>query len=1039
MSSRPAPSQEVFESQEAAFIKHYDWLIRWALQFTNNDRARAEDLVQEVFAQFAFAHTDLSAVQNVPAYLYATLRNTHVSAVRLAGRSHSQPLSIVEYSIADAALGASDPHSLYQTQDELRRVCQYACVRKQSSRAGSVLILRYFYGYHLSEVAAMLGGTSAAVRQSLTFARNEARLFLQDPGALKFIDKIQTSAPGRHSTSVCAASDLLADLRVAIFRSCQGQCVTNESLRDLYIKGRIAGVDNLTLAHIVSCPQCLDGANRTLGIPLLIERHPADALGPNNNWRGGSGGGTAGPGKAFHWSRRKKTTEEEVSNSFLLRCRRRARELFEHYPAELRVSVNGHVLGSQSVNSDISQLRLDITISEPLSFIEVMSEENARLLVMTVEPPPDGEPMQVRRVGLSEGRHLEVTLRHGHPWPMLEVVYYDPGFTAPTHISTVDVDKLWELNAAPVRPLVHEVVSQSGQVQSNVIVPGETRQAAFFDSLRGLRLFSRPFWYRPGFITAVISLLLVAVILLARMNVAPSISAANLLEKASSAESAIASNSELAIHRVIDLEERRQTAPNVIAKSRIEVWRDGKRDLTARRVYNEKGTLIAAEFSRNHSTGSGSGSRMVYRSDKGPQFESSIRNSREAIDTLELWKLDLSATDFAEIIAHADAARVSEDANVYVISYGSTQAAGSSLVQAALTLRKSDLHALEQTLRVQRAGETFDYRFVEASFDRPPLRDLAPATFELDGGLSRSIVDPVVTPRPQGPTSKFSSITPSLIVASPALEMDLVHLLDPFRLRFGDQLNLVRASDGALEVNGVVDTEDTRKGILRALSAFINHPAVRVRISTAAEVLARRQQQPPDRTVQREFAGSDEAIPVYHDLRTYFSGRQGRGLATESGVDQVVRDFAERVISHSRRAVSHALELKQLGSRFSPAQVDALHPSTRTRWLVMVRGHAEALRREIAFLRGELQPIFFRERGGIETETVELSDSADLAFAIDRLHKVVLANDEIIRSGFAASSDAVASPAVKSARFRASLASSERLAARIQEFAGKDY
>jgi RNA polymerase sigma factor (sigma-70 family) len=1038
MSSRPAPSQEVFESQEAAFIKHYDWLIRWALQFTHNDRARAEDLVQEVFAQFAFAQTDLSAVQNVPAYLYTTLRNTHVSAVRLAGRSHSQSPSIVEFSIADAALGASDPHSLYQTQDQLRRVCQYACIRKQSSRAGSALILRYFYGYHISEAAAVLGGTSEAVRQSLTFARNEARLFLEDPGALKLIDKTQAGAPESHSGSVCAADELLAGLRRTIFRSCQGECVTCESLRDLYIKGHIAGVDNPTLAHIVSCSQCLDGVNRILGLPLLIERHPADALGPNNNWRGGSGGGTAGTGKTLHWPRRKKRTEEEVSDSFLLRCRRRARELFEHYPAELRVSVNGHVLGSHSVNSETSQLRLDITISEPLSFIEVMSEENARLLVMTVEPPPDGEPMQMRRVGLSEGRHLEVTLRHGHPWPMLEVVYHDPSFTAPTPISSVDVDKLWEPRAAPVRPVVHEVVSRSGQVRSNVAVPDGTRQAVLLDSLRGLRLFSRPFWYRPSFITAVVSLLLVGVILLARMNVAPSITAANLLEKASGAESAMAVNSELAIHRVIDLEERRRTAPNVITKSRIEVWRDGKRNLTVRRVYNENGTLIAAEFSRNHSTGSGSSSRMVYRSDRGPQFESSDRDSREAIDNLELWKLELSATDFAEIIAQADTARVSEDADVYVISYGGTEAAGGSIVQATLTLRKSDLHAVGQTLRLHRGDETFDYRFAEVSFERPPLRDIAPGTFELDRELSRSIVDEVVTPKPEGGTSKPSpSITPSSIVASPALEMELVYLLDRFRLRFGDQVNLVRASDGALEVNGVVDTDDTRKEILRALSAVINHPAVRVRISTAAEVLARRQQQPPDRTVQREFAGSDEAIPVYQDLRGYFSRGQVRGGVAQSGVDQAVRDFAERVISQSRRAVSHALELKQLSSRFSPAQLDTLHPSTRTRWLTLVRGHAEALRQEIAFLRGELQPIFFR--GGIETETVELSDNADLTSAIDRVYKLVLANDELIRSGFAASSDAATSPAVKSPGFQVSLARSEKFAARIQEFAGRNY
>src|SRR5215216_4198695 len=162
MSSKPAPSPEILRSQEGAFIEHYSWLIRWALQLTKNDRARAEDLVQEVFAQLAFRQTNLSCVNNIPAYLYTALRNIHASEMRLAGRSHRQLPSIVEYNLATTALSACNPHVLYQTQDQLRRICYYACVRKDSSRAGSVMILRFFLGYHLSEVALVLGGSYQA-------------------------------------------------------------------------------------------------------------------------------------------------------------------------------------------------------------------------------------------------------------------------------------------------------------------------------------------------------------------------------------------------------------------------------------------------------------------------------------------------------------------------------------------------------------------------------------------------------------------------------------------------------------------------------------------------------------------------------------------------------------------------------------------------------------------------------------------------------------------------------------------------------------
>jgi RNA polymerase sigma factor (sigma-70 family) len=1029
MSSKPAPSPEILRSQEEAFIQHYKWLIRWALQFTNNDRARAEDLVQEVFAQFAFAHTDLSAVQNIPAYLYTSLRNMHVSEVRMAGRSHVQSLSIVEYSIADAAMGASDPHALYQTQDELRRVCQYACVRKQSSRAGSVLILRFFHGYHLSEVAEVLGGTCQAVRQCLRFARNEARLFLDDPSALKFISRAQAVNIASSGT-VRAAEQLMADLRLAIFRSSQGECLATESLRAFYQKDLILTADTLTLAHVVSCPRCLDGANRELGLPLLAERHPADALGPNNSSRGGPGtfGGTGGAGNDVRSRRRVRNSEGEISSTFLLRCRRRAMELFEHHPRELCVSVNGHLLGSQSVNSEISRLRLDVTIPESLSFIEVMSEENARLLVMTIDAPPDGEPTQARHVALSEGRHIEVTLRYGHPWPMLEVVYEDPNFTAESQLSLSNEER--------ISPLKRKYVSRKRR-----------EVAELFNFSRGLSLIRRPVWSRPSFITAIVSMFLIGALLFVRLNITPTVTAASLIERASAAEEMLTRGTDQATHRVINLEERAHAGGVLIARSRIEIWRDTGKDLSVRRVYDEKDHLIAGEWARSHAETAGIASRTIYRRGEAPRSEPPVRNSLAAIRNLELWQLEPSAKDCAEMIGRADTASVSEDPLVYIVSYAGQQTAGDNTVlRATLTLRKSDLHPVEQTLIVQRGTETREYRFVEARFERPPIRSVAPAVFELDPEL--------ISEKPKGEGARMkregdslppsSYIHHSTVTATPELEVEVAFLLDQFRARFGDQVNLTRTQNGVLGVKGIVDTEETRDEILHALASVINNPAVRVQISTATEALARQQDRQSDRVIVREFAGSDDAIPLYPELRRYFflqrdsqSQEKTVGLSPEDDrTDQAVRAFAARVVGRSRRTLSHAIELKQLANRFTASQLDVLSPEARAKWFGMVREHAEALRSETLLLSQELQPIFFPgETRGAEPGGFEISPDADLALAIEHLYKLAAANDEIIRSGFSASSDASATTLVKAPRFRASLATAVRLAGKIRQAA----
>jgi hypothetical protein len=269
--------------------------------------------------------------------------------------------------------------------------------------------------------------------------------------------------------------------------------------------------------------------------------------------------------------------------------------------------------------------------------------------------------------------------------------------------------------------------------------------------------------------------------------------------------------------------------------------------------------------------------------------------------------------------------------------------------------------------------------------------------------------------------------------------------LDPFRSRVGDQLSLTKSPGGVLEVQGVAENEEARSEILRALSPVLHNPAVRVEIATANEALARQERHRPNRVILREFSESDNGIPAFADLHRYFS-RPGNlrgasltddGLSTDDAVDQAVRVFAARVVGHSRRALSHAVELKQLSGRFSTTEVAAISPSARIRWFTLIRNHAEALRRETSLLSGELQPIFFAGQS-LPAGEAGIDREADLAAAIARLHKLVLANDEVIRSGFAASSGASTGQAVKTPRFWASLAATEKLAESVLRLAAKE-
>jgi hypothetical protein len=128
--------------------------------------------------------------------------------------------------------------------------------------------------------------------------------------------------------------DLLAELRVAIFRTHRGECPSDRRLRELYVSAEAnQSVTRELLSHIVSCARRLDRVNCLLGLPLLAERYPTDTLGPDRGSKGGpgaSGGAPAG------------------GRQLMRHGMRRFQETFEHRPKELRIAVNAfHVIGNR--------------------------------------------------------------------------------------------------------------------------------------------------------------------------------------------------------------------------------------------------------------------------------------------------------------------------------------------------------------------------------------------------------------------------------------------------------------------------------------------------------------------------------------------------------------------------------------------------------------------------------------------------------------------------------------------------------------------
>src|SRR5688572_16315106 len=204
------------------FIERYEKLSLWARQMTGSDHELAEDLVQDAFVQFTFTRPDLHGIHHLDNYLYGLLRNLHLSQIRRSTRSRLQPLSIVEYESAESGLLGVDVRNQIKVQDELRQICHYACLRKESSWAGCVMILRFFYGYYPSEIAQVMRTTRQSVDEGLRIARGEARLTLSSPQSLSFMKGSATSY--MPSGFARETDEFLSELRGMIFASQLGRC-----------------------------------------------------------------------------------------------------------------------------------------------------------------------------------------------------------------------------------------------------------------------------------------------------------------------------------------------------------------------------------------------------------------------------------------------------------------------------------------------------------------------------------------------------------------------------------------------------------------------------------------------------------------------------------------------------------------------------------------------------------------------------------------------------------------------------------------------
>lgn len=945
-------------AHEREFLLRYDSLYKVCLRLTEGDRSLAEDLLHDAYLHFVNAQLDLDSVANQDGYLYRLLRNVHLARFR-QGAYRFTRTSVSDFESAGLALRqTANGHGQLEAQQDLIRICTYALARKEHSRAASALILRFFYGYYPAEIAKIIQCPRDSVYQFLRMARIEAGSYLEKTNGpraadLKRLVEITTGIPTR---------DFLAELRGAMLESAGNSCPSHDSLKELYSRPRLLDVE--LLAHIVGCRLCLDAVNKRLQLPLLNTREPEETLGyerpPKDDGTNGNPPAAGAP---------------PVES-----LRRRARESFEHRPAELRVSVNGFFLSDLHVSSKLTRQSVTVNLGEPVAFVEIVSEQGVPLLLLNIEPPPEGDAKQTARVRLSDDRTLETTISFSGAWPILRVIYSDPLFD--TAVAKVE--------AGPRLVAISRSSTQTSEASNprRITTALANLRRALSASLRVLGL--NPL-YVPRLAASAVVLGLIGA--LSFYELRPQVvSAGELLQHSAAADAKSYQNPDWVIRRSLSLEELEHKSARAISRHRIEVWQSAKRGLKVRRLFDERDRLVAGEWSQSD------GTKKVYRSQanktNGKKEVGADRRIETVLGANELWQLEPSAKDFASLVGQTQAGEVENRSGEYLIHYqpalSQSASQGPVLVSATLRLTAKDLHPTEETLTIRQDDEVHEYRLSETVLEHRAVNAVSQDVFEPDAALLETNLDSAVQ-RTLAPANVDSER------ALLGLEVEALYALDGIGANLEQQVGVKRTPAGRLQIQGIVASEERKREALEALAIVSKNQRAEIIVKSVDELLAEQAKADGRLDVMEgTFKPAKDAFPAHALLQEYFARQwesrpqTKEGRAREEWLEIEISKFAADAVRRSVDVQQHASVLHDLARRLTREQVRQLDELSQLRLITMIERHRHAIEEESGDLRQQLATALAAYAPQAENDASSQSGMSlrqtDLGSTVDRIH-----------------------------------------------------
>jgi DNA-directed RNA polymerase specialized sigma24 family protein len=861
----------------------YGQLLQWANVLTRGDAGKTEEIVQELCLYFSLTQPDLTNVINLDGYLYTSLRHIYLSSLARSSREALRFVSMAEFDSFDSALRGNSSADPLQTQNDLRRICSYIVWRKESSKSASYFILHFFHGYARREIAEMACLPIAAIYNKLKVARSEVNSYLEEPGKLRIVNRDLPPQP-RLSWSVLSTPELFNELRKSILQARANDCLQEEQLLAHYRAAAPGPLSCSLLAHIVSCERCLSIVDRHFRRPTLQDREPLDCFGSSTDGSSSSADGSSGITN--------KTQEE------MLAVRKRWDKVREHRPKTLSIAVNGHIVAFHDVLAEHSKLSARIEHPEEVEFVEIFSEQDVRLALLSIgELPPGGAPVRTQRVELSDDRWLELSLAFDGLGLNGQVAYFDPALASAVMEEEREESAVQAANASSYSRFT---------ARFRWLLAAMTPSSAFAWTLLLAVIFASAGYFafrHPGKPTA----------------------AVKILDEAVSTEAgALRGETE---HQTLRVEEVSSNG-KVLQQGTVDLWEDGNGDRYLRRLYDAEHRVLAAEW--RNKTGEHNSRRNLGGKDS-PGVNRSLVMS-------QFWDQDLSANAFSTLAGQD--VRMHPVKEGYELMTDGPIVGHPQLVSAALVLTRR-LQPIRVTLRVHAGSNIHELRFVQASYERRLSASVPDSTFDPAFYKGREFHSEM-----HSPNMPVAENTAPLLAE---LQIAVLYQLNRLGADTAEPIEVKRTDDGTLRVSGAISDNTLKARITARLRALPNHRLLDLKLFSPRELRMHTSPAPqsPAARVYEIDPGKSAADAL---LRKHF---QEKSLSGEQ-LDSAVVTFSHSALEHGQRALQHAYALDRLGRVFSTSELQAVSLFSQHQWTEMVHQHASDLEQQLMAIHGQL-------------------------------------------------------------------------------------